>query len=206
MKGMTLRAFALPLVLIALAVLLGIVVMTGATDAADKALLGMIAMREGKSPDALITAAQWLTWVGDQSQRSVIMTLCALFLWWKKRKWAAITMALTPVFASVTSSILKEVFARPRPSLVPHLDHVTNLSFPSGHAVNGVAVFILAALLIPTAKRGLWLALGVLAAAIICTTRMMLGVHYPTDILGGVLVGSAYVLAGVAVARALETR
>lgn len=204
MTGIGFKHVALPIVLLVLAVVLGLVVMTGALDAPDKAILGTLAMREGRSPDALITGMQWITWVGDQSQRSVLMVMAALFLWWKKRPKAALVMAIAPALASVTSSILKEAFSRPRPSLVPHLDHVTNLSFPSGHAVNSVAVFVLAALLLPAARRCLWLVLAFVMAAAICLSRMMLGVHYPSDILGGVLIGAAWVLAGLAVVRAVE--
>ena len=105
----------------------------------------------------------------------------------------------------IASGILKDWVARPRPSRVPELEGVLHLvngyksgqyGFVSSHAANTMAVALLFSLIwrnkIATVGLMLWVAAN-------CYSRMYLGVHYPLDILGGLMVGclvamTAYVL------------
>ena len=167
----------------------------------DTALLRAIALRSGTSPGWQIAAAQWTSWAGDAAQRSAFFIGCALWLLWKKRPRASLIMLIIPALAGASSSILKQIFARPRPDLVPHLDAISNLSFPSGHATNAVTILVLAALLLPTRQRGGWLSLAVLLAGLISTSRILLGVHWPSDVLGGILWGLGFALAGTTLAQ-----
>ena len=106
----------------------------------------------------------------------------------------------------IASGILKEWVARPRPTRVPELEGVLHLvngyrsgrfGFVSSHAANTMACALLFSLIwrnkIATIGLMLWVAMN-------CYSRMYLGVHYPTDILGGLIVGS---LVAVAAYRAL---
>lgn len=96
----------------------------------------------------------------------------------------------------IASGILKDLVARPRPTRVPELEGVLHLvngyrsgryGFVSSHAANTMAVALLFSLIwrnkIATVGLMLWVAAN-------CYSRMYLGVHYPTDILGGLIVGS----------------
>jgi len=96
----------------------------------------------------------------------------------------------------IASGILKELVARPRPTRVPELEGVLHLvngyksgryGFVSSHAANTMAVALLFSLIwrnkIATFGLMLWVAAN-------CYSRMYLGVHYPTDILGGLMVGA----------------
>ena len=96
----------------------------------------------------------------------------------------------------IASGILKELVARPRPTRVPELEGVLHLvngyksgryGFVSSHAANTMAVALLFSLIwrnkIATVGLMLWVAAN-------CYSRMSLGVHYPTDILGGLMVGA----------------
>ena len=96
----------------------------------------------------------------------------------------------------IASGILKDWVARPRPTRVPELEGVLHLvneyrsgqyGFVSSHAANTIAVALLFSLIwrnkIATIGLMLWVAAN-------CYSRMYLGVHYPTDILGGLIVGS----------------
>ena len=96
----------------------------------------------------------------------------------------------------ISSGILKELVARPRPTRVPELEGVLHLvngyrsgrfGFVSSHAANTMACALLFSLIwrnkIATIGLMLWVAMN-------CYSRMYLGVHYPTDILGGLIVGS----------------
>ena len=102
----------------------------------------------------------------------------------------------------IASGILKDWVARPRPSRVPELEGVLHLvngyksgqyGFVSSHAANTMAVALLFSLIwrnkIATVGLMLWVAAT-------CYSRMYLGVHYPTDILGGLIVGSLVAVGG----------
>ena len=102
----------------------------------------------------------------------------------------------------IASGILKDWVARPRPSRVPELEGVLHLvngyksgqyGFVSSHAANTMAVALLFSLIwrnkIATVGLMLWVAAN-------CYSRMYLGVHYPTDILGGLIVGSLVAVVG----------
>lgn len=99
----------------------------------------------------------------------------------------------------LASSLLKWLFSRPRPDLVPHATVVYTHSFPSGHAMLSAAVFLtLAALLARTqatagVKRYLMVAAALLTI-LIGFSRIYLGVHWPTDVLGGWAIGSMWAL------------
>ncbi len=131
------------------------------------------------------------TWVGDWTPRLILAGGAAAVLiargQWRRALW------LTGVVAAAAglNTALKHGFALPRPLLVPHLDSVTTFAFPSGHAANSTALAGALALLI-----GRRWALGVAAgvALLIGVSRTWLGVHWPTDVLGGWMVGSAVVL------------
>jgi undecaprenyl-diphosphatase len=100
----------------------------------------------------------------------------------------------------IASGILKDFVARPRPSRVPQLEGVLHLvygyrsgqyGFVSSHAANTMACGLLFSLVwrkkIATIGLMLWVAMN-------CYSRMYLGVHYPLDILGGLLVGTTTAL------------
>lgn len=102
----------------------------------------------------------------------------------------------------IASGILKDWVARPRPTRVPELEGMLHLvngyksgqyGFVSSHAANTMAVALLFSLIwrnkIATVGLMLWVAAN-------CYSRMYLGVHYPTDILGGLIVGSLVAVGG----------
>lgn len=115
------------------------------------------------------------------------------------------------VGAWMLNDLLKEVFARPRPQVVPHLRQVMSLSFPSGHALTSAAVFLtLGALLMRFARTRLVkfyiMFIAMFATLLVGVTRVYLGVHYPTDVLAGWLIGISWALFCWLVERSLEHR
>ena len=106
---------------------------------------------------------------------------------------------------------LKRAFDRPRPTVVPPLIPETTTSFPSGHAMMSAVVYLtsgtLLAQLCPRWRERVYVitVAGVLTV-LIGLTRLYLGVHYPTDVLGGWSVGLAWALASGLVGRTLRAR
>ncbi len=197
-------ALVFGLVLMVLAIALGVLAALKAGFPVERAIMKAVALREHATPHIAISLVQWVSWFGEPAQRSLAMVAFAGLLYWRKRPRAALVMAVAPPVAGATSSLLKEAFGRARPDLVPHLDTVTSLSFPSGHATNVMAIYLLAALLLARARRPLWIGLALLLAAAIGTSRLLLGVHWPSDVLGGWLWGAGFALIGLRLARLKE--
>lgn len=95
---------------------------------------------------------------------------------------------------------LKSLIDRPRPDVVPHLTEVASASFPSGHSMMSAVVYLtLGTLLVPLVTRGLRiyvLAVAMLLVLLVGLTRVYLGVHYPTDVLAGWVVGGIWAVLG----------
>jgi len=109
------------------------------------------------------------------------------------------------------NALLKEVFQRARPGVVPHLREVMTLSFPSGHAMTSAAVYLtLGALLMRVADRQATriycMVSAMILAGLVGSTRVYLGMHYPTDVLAGWIVGLSWALLCWLVERAIERR
>ena len=109
------------------------------------------------------------------------------------------------------NSILKQLFSRTRPDVVPHLREVVSSSFPSGHALTSAAVFLtLGALLMRIANGRLakyyCMAIAMFVTFLVGMSRIFLGVHYPTDVVAGWLIGMSWALLCWMVERMLERR
>ena len=100
---------------------------------------------------------------------------------------------------------------RPRPSIVVVLDPTGGLSFPSGHSLGASAIYPMLGILLSTAFEELRLKVFVLAMAValallIGFTRVFLGVHYPTDVIAGWMLGSAWTIICGLVGRGLQRK
>lgn len=95
---------------------------------------------------------------------------------------------------------LKRLWRRERPKLLPHLEAVTSTSFPSGHAMASSSLYVTLAFvasrsrLLRAHRTALLASAGAFATAI-GVTRVYLGVHWPTDVLGGLALGTAWACA-----------
>nr|WP_281384372.1 phosphatase PAP2 family protein [Pelagicoccus albus] len=97
----------------------------------------------------------------------------------------------------VLSTYLKQFFNRPRPDIVPHEMHTLSMSFPSGHALLSAVIFLSAGTLVSSTQPRAFVKAYVLILALALTfsvglTRLYLGVHWPTDVIGGWLAGGTW--------------
>jgi undecaprenyl-diphosphatase len=147
-------------------------------------------LAELAGPRWLQEAGRDVTALGGFTVLSVLTILAvALLLMLGRRRQAAI-FAAAVVFAQVAAGLIKHIVNRPRPELVAHHDLVYSSSFPSGHSVMApVAYLTLAAIVAAgSARRSIKLTLVIGAAVLVLAvgvSRVYLGVHWPTDVLGG---------------------
>lgn len=175
------------------------------------------ALRQESNPEVL-KGPRWLKWGAEDitalgSPTVLGLTVLAvtgyLFLHGLYRNGLFIFTA--SVGGWLLNWTLKQVFARTRPSIVPHLREVVSSSFPSGHALTSAAVYLtLGALLMRIAEGRLakyyCIATAMFVTFLVGSSRVLLGVHYPTDVLAGWVIGMSWALFCWIVERLLERR
>lgn len=106
---------------------------------------------------------------------------------------AALHLGVATGGCAVWIEVLKWIFGRARPETIPHLVEVTGLSFPSGHAAESMALYAtLVLILSPHLNPKARIAARVIATvlvALVAVSRVYLGVHYASDVAGGLLLG-----------------
>ena len=147
----------------------------------------------------------WISWTCDHGE--IWILLAAVLLFWKKHRWTGVSVSFALILDLICCNmILKPLVGRIRPFAVNTAVELltappADASFPSGHtAASFAAVFALRASGSP-----LWKPAAVLAS-VIAFSRLYLYVHWPTDVLGGILVGAVAGWAGARLADALRRR
>jgi len=162
-------------------------------------------------PHWLLDVAREITALGSTTILLVVTSSVVGYLW-LERRYGLLALVLASTSGGVLiTTMLKDVLGRPRPSVVPHLVAVTSPSFPSGHSMLSTTVYLtLGALLTRVsadrATKLYFVLLPSMLTVSIGLSRIYLGVHYPTDVLGGWVGGLVWALACVVVARELERR
>jgi undecaprenyl-diphosphatase len=162
-------------------------------------------------PDWLAEVGRDLTALGGVAFLTLLTIAVAGFLRLRKMygaMWLVIFAALGGLLAS---TLLKNLFERPRPSLVPHLDEVYTSSFPSGHSMLSATIYLTLGALLgrfvhERTLRAYFLIVALLLTFLVGVSRVFLGVHYPTDVLAGWAVGLTWSLICWLVARSLQHR
>lgn len=122
----------------------------------------------------------------------VVIGLCLLAY---RRVRDTIFFALATGGAGLLNMLVKAIFRRERPALWPSIAPEQTFSFPSGHAMLSTSLVVaLIVLLWPTRWRALAIGLGIPFALLVGASRIYLGVHYPSDVLGGWFASVAWVL------------
>jgi undecaprenyl-diphosphatase len=128
---------------------------------------------------------------------AMIVAVAGLFLWLYKYKQSAQVLLVSTAGGLLLNLVLKVGFNRPRPEVFVWGTHAVSSSFPSGHAMSAAVVYSTVAYLATRLQqsrlsRNLTRAFFTLLLVLICFSRVYLGVHYPSDVLAGVIVGLAW--------------
>ncbi len=154
-------------------------------------------LAERRSP-GLTTAMRGVTWMGSAFVLAPLaFAICVIFLRLGHTR-AAIAVPLSLGGAMLISSVVKLLVARPRPP-VEHLQAVSGFSFPSGHATQATAFWFSLVLAMRAAGVAQRLTRLALAAALVLVplvgfSRIYLGVHYPSDVVAGILLGGGWAI------------
>ncbi|HYD51810.1 MAG TPA: phosphatase PAP2 family protein [Gemmatimonadaceae bacterium] len=166
----------------------------GATQRFDDYVMRAVAARQ---IPALERAALEITFLGTGLVVVTIVAIAGLFLYLSRHRYSAALLLFATVGALLLNNLLKASFDRPRPQVFQWGTHVLSSSFPSGHAMSATVVYSMVAFLAARleAKRWIrWLVIlvAMMLIALIGASRVYLGVHFPSDILAGVLIGFAW--------------
>jgi undecaprenyl-diphosphatase len=187
----------------------------GKSSAFDRRVV--LALRDSADPSVPIgpawlqEAARDVTSLGSIIVLAMI-TLAAVGYLFLARKHVAAWLMLIAVFGGIAlNDLLKASFARPRPDFATHAVRVFTASFPSGHAaLSAITYLTLGALLArsqPSLTMGIYfISVAVFLTVLIGISRIYLGVHYPTDVLGGWCIGTAWAIACWTIAARLQAR
>jgi membrane-associated phospholipid phosphatase len=173
---------------------LGLRVRSGATQAFDLAVMRWMGAHQSKT---LSYAADQLTHLGTGIVVLTVVGVTALLLWNTAHKHSARLLLAAVAGNIILNNVLKLLFDRPRPDVFVWQTTALSSSFPSGHAMSATVCYGTVAYLAARLQKHHWaraLTLGGAAILIllICGTRMYLGVHYPSDVIAGMLVGLAW--------------
>ncbi len=184
----------------------------GGLIARDRAVLSWSVDHRTRS---MIDAARFVSRAGEFTPLLVLSAIAALLLW---RAGVHLGLAVAPaaslLLAGLASTIAKGSFDRPRPPMTVRETTVKLAAFPSGHATDAAALFVAAACVFAFAITGarrrttqvVCIAIGLLLAAIVGVSRLVLGVHWLSDVVAGWSLGTAVALAVVTTVWYLTTR
>jgi undecaprenyl-diphosphatase len=164
-------------------------------------------------PAWLVLLSRAVTEIGAVPVLGAIAVVAGLLLW---RRGFGRVYALAPIasltVASAAVAITKHIVGRARPPVGLHLVSENSASFPSGHATHGAAMLLCLAFVVAVVvlRRLIVRALVVLAAALVTgaigASRLVLGVHWPTDVLAGWALGLGVALAVTMAALVIARR
>lgn len=183
------------------------------TDALDRRILLALRNRpdDPLGPAWVEAGMMHFSALGSGAVTTLVSLIAVIFALLAKRPRFAALIASCALGTSLLMALLKGLYNRPRPTVVTQLDPPGGLSFPSGHSMISMALYMTLAVLISHTLRERRLrryviGVGLFLALLIGVSRMYLGVHYPTDVLAGWTAGGAWALICGAIAYRLGRR
>ena len=147
------------------------------------------------------TAATALSDIGSPVAVDMVVGVLVLTLLWRRRVRAALYVLLVRLVELAIETVVKVLIDRPRPTVPVVITHASESSFPSGHAAGSAALVVsVLVLLLPRVGRttaSALVTLGALTCLAIAASRVLLGVHYPTDAVAGLILGTLCAVAAL---------
>ncbi len=173
---------------------LAIVVSTSDTLSVDHSVLTWFGEHRSS---AVTSGMRTVTWLGSAAALYPATLVLALYWWRRERDWRAGAMLAASLAGSTALyNVFKRIVERPRPPASDALGAYSHWSFPSGHATQCMAFFAMLLVLVSFAGRARLRLWSIAAAAVVLAvgaSRVYLGAHWFTDVLGGYALGAAWV-------------
>jgi undecaprenyl-diphosphatase len=154
---------------------------------------------------ALLAVARGATALGDGAVRIGLTALTGALLLSRRQPRAAVFVVLTVAVGAAANTGLKVLLDRARPVLPDPIAVASGRSFPSGHAMGAAVLYgtllLVAWQVLAQRRRRAALALTVVLVGAVAASRVLLGVHYLTDVLAGVLAGGVWIALAVLALR-----
>lgn len=182
--------------------LVAALVTTGATSGLDARWAEVATRARVPAP---VWIAKALTVVGDVPATTAFRVAGAMWLLWRRRYTAFWAWTAAAVLAPIVVEVIKEVVGRERPP--DFVWSASGAAFPSGHAAaaaTNAALVVL--LLVPARHRRLAAACGAVWALAMAAARTVLGAHWLSDVVGGILLGVSVTCGAVAAVLAVGDR
>jgi undecaprenyl-diphosphatase len=158
----------------------------------------------------LTSVLRVVTWLGSTAVIIPLAAIVGLFLVLRHRRWRPLALLAAAIAGAVgLYDLVKPLVGRPRPPPAIWIGHFRGASFPSGHAAQSVAFYTMLAIVLAAgrsrrAKTALWGA-AALITAIVGGSRIYLGAHWLTDVLGGYALGACWIAVVITVMLAVRS-
>ncbi len=155
-----------------------------------------------------VGAMQLISDSGSALAWQIVLTVVVVWLLWRRLPRLALFVVTTTAGSSLLNTVVKAAVHRLRPVLPHPVAHEPGSSFPSGHAQAAVVGYAVLLLVFLPILRGVWRRVAVTFALLMVLaigfSRVALGVHYLSDVVGGFVLGAAWVAAMAAVFNAMR--
>ena len=155
-----------------------------------------------------VGAMQLISDSGSAVAWQIVLAVVVVWLLWRRLPRLALFVVVTAAGSSLLNTVVKAAVHRLRPVLTDPVAHEGGLSFPSGHAQAAIVGYAVLLLVFLPILHGVWRKVAVTFAAfmvlVIGFARIALGVHYLSDVLGGYVLGAAWMAAMAAVFNAMR--
>jgi undecaprenyl-diphosphatase len=181
-------------------------VMRGSTQAFDESVLRWLGAHHTKLLDGAMIE---ITALGTGTVVMMIVAISALFLFLTRHRYSGLLLLIATAGGLALNLVLKMRFDRPRPHVFVWGTNAVSSSFPSGHAMSATIVYCTVAYLAIRLYERRWpkIVTAIIAAIVIVAisaSRLYLGVHYPSDVLAGAIIGLAWAAFCMATLEAVQ--
>jgi membrane-associated phospholipid phosphatase len=158
--------------------------------------------------NGFVGAMQLISDSGSALAWQVVLAAVVIWLLWRRLPRLALFVVITAAGSSLLNTVVKAAVHRLRPVLTQPVAHETGSSFPSGHAQAAIVGYAVLLLVFLPILLGVWrrIAIGLSAVMVLAIgfSRIALGVHYVSDVIGGFVLGAAWVAAMAAAFNAMR--
>lgn len=182
------------------------IVTAGKTQAFDEAVLRWMGAHHSHLLDGAMVE---ITALGTGTVVLMIVAISALFLALTRHRYSALLLLVATAGGIGLNLVLKLRFDRPRPHVITWGTNAVSSSFPSGHAMSATIVYSTVAYLAARLYKRMWprvvtMFIAAIVILAISISRLYLGVHYPSDVLAGAIIGLAWAAFCMATLEAIQ--